>query len=75
MSEPLPTGDFVTWKVRAFRDGIVDALAKDTRSDELRLYFYAVTLPGWLELRTAALSWVALKRGARSLPCSERTTG
>lgn len=65
-SDLLPTGVFGSWTVTSFRDSLIDNLRRDTSSDHLRFYFYAVTLSGWEAVREPVQQWRSARRG-RSL--------
>ena len=53
----LPTGRFEGWSVTDLLDSLVSTLANGTNADELRLYFYAVTISGWRQLKKPIATW------------------
>ena len=64
MNSHLPTGSFAQWDVTAFKDSLISTLKDDhEKSDaKLRLYFYAVTMRGWDEIRGGVLRWMKFDR-------------
>ena len=60
MNNHLPTGSFAQWDVTAFKDSLLTTLKRDhERNDaKLRLYFYAVTMRGWDEIRRGVRRWM-----------------
>lgn len=67
MNSHLPTGSFAQWDVTAFKDSLLSALKNDREKGEakLRLYFYAVTMRGWDEIRSGIKRWMKLDRHRR----------
>lgn len=60
----LPTCTFNSWAVTDLRDSLVGRLLKaDSRTNALKLYFYAITLAGWREIRSAVKTWKQRKQG------------
>ena len=64
MNSHLPTGSFAKWDVTAFKDSLISTLKDDhEKSDaKLRLYFYAVTMRGWDEIRGGVRRWMKFDR-------------
>lgn len=60
MNIHLPTGSFARWDVTAFKDSLISTLKIDNEKDgaDLRLYFYAVTMRGWGEIRGGIRRWM-----------------
>ncbi len=61
MKNFLPTAQGATWTLTNFHDTFIQKLSSDREASELRLYFYAVTNPGWSLVRKAAKSWLKRK--------------
>lgn len=57
MTSPAPTMRTAAWAVTDFLDAAVGLCNTETSSTQLRLYFYAVTVAGWRQLRSSVLSW------------------
>ncbi len=57
MKTHLPTCVHGSWTVTALRDSLVTALRNDTHGQLLRMFFYAITTPGWRALRGAVRRW------------------
>ncbi len=57
MHTVLPTCNFDAWTVRSLRDSLLSELAGDQSSAALLLFFYAITLSGWNEIRKPILRW------------------
>lgn len=55
--ELLPTCTFDSWQVTALRDSLLAELANDEVSTALEMFFYAVTLSGWEEIRRPVIRW------------------
>lgn len=53
----LPTWTSATWTVAAFRHSLVATLESDDRGKALSLYFYAVTIAGWNQVRESVRAW------------------
>ena len=64
MNRHLPTGSFARWDVTAFKDSLISTLKDDNEKDDanLRLYFYAVTMRGWDEIRGGIRRWMKFHR-------------
>jgi hypothetical protein len=56
-SSCLPTCVFGSWTVAAFRDSVLSELQNDTHTSSLRMFFYAITSRGWIEIREALSQW------------------
>lgn len=54
---PAPTMRTAAWAVTDFLDAATELCSTETTSNQLRLYFYAVTVAGWRQLRSSILSW------------------
>ncbi len=69
MKNYLPTGSFAQWDVTAFKDSLLSTLRDDhEKSDaKLRLYFYAVTMRGWDEIRRDVRRWMKFDRKRRQV--------
>lgn len=50
-------------EITAFRDGVVDFLARDSAGQSLRLYFYSARQSGWGEIREPVRDWLAAVPG------------
>lgn len=59
MTNSRPTLQSAAWAMTGFLDAAIDRLRNDHSSAELRMYFYAVTQPGWRELSAAIGVWIA----------------
>lgn len=59
MTNSRPTLQSAAWAMTGFLDAAIDRLRNDHASSELRMYFYAVTQPGWRELSAAIGVWIA----------------
>jgi hypothetical protein len=59
----LPTFVSGSWTVTGLRDSLTKSLASDRQGSNLALFFYAVTQPGWREVRTALKRWLAARPG------------
>ncbi len=57
MHTHLPTYSSGTWTVTSLKDSLISELSTDRDSLVLRMYFYAVTSRGWLELRSSVKKW------------------
>ena len=57
LQSPAPTMRTAAWAVTDFLDAAISLCSTDTSSTQLRLYFYAVTVAGWRQLRSSILSW------------------
>lgn len=57
MPSPAPTMRTAAWAVTDFLDATIRLCSTETSSVQLRLYFYAVTVAGWKQLRSSILSW------------------
>lgn len=53
----LPHGIFGSWTITLYRDSIKRELNTDERGETLKLFFYAVTVPGWTEVKVAVNRW------------------
>ncbi len=53
----LPTWISGKWNVTAFRDSLISTLQADRSCTTLSMYFYAVTLSGWDQVRQSILRW------------------
>ena len=64
MNSHLPTGSFAQWDVTAFKDSLLSTLKDDREKGDakLLLYFYAVTMRGWDEIRSGIRRWMKLDR-------------
>ena len=64
MNSHLPTGSFVQWDVTAFKDSLLSTLNDDQEKGDakLLLYFYAVTMRGWEEIRGSVRRWMNFDR-------------
>ena len=64
MNSHLPTGSFAQWDVTAFKDSLLSALKDDREKGDakLLLYFYAVTMRGWKEIRSGIRRWTKFDR-------------
>lgn len=62
----LPTGSFDNWSVTSLRDSLKDELRRDDKSSSLQLFFYAITLGGWDEIKVPTIRWLK-KRTAREV--------
>ena len=60
MNRHLPTGSFAQWDVAAFKDSLLSTLRDDHEKNDakLHLYFYAVTMRGWDEIRGDVQRWM-----------------
>lgn len=56
-ADALPTIRGAEWQVTDFLAGALSSLAEAGDAATLRLYFYAVTLPGWMQLADAVDAW------------------
>lgn len=65
MRQSRPTMRTASWAMTQFRDAAIDLLTKDRAAEHLRLYFYAVTLPGWLQLAAAIKTWSTAREGRK----------
>ncbi|HOH98163.1 MAG TPA: phospholipase D-like domain-containing protein [Candidatus Cloacimonadota bacterium] len=63
MSTLLPTINVADWSVTQFKDSFMESLTDTAKYDELRLYFYAISLSGWRYVRQAVLRWKNSKGG------------
>jgi len=63
MNVHLPTLRSASWTITALRESIALHLARDRQGLELRLFFYAVTEPGWQAIRSDIGKWVRRKAG------------
>lgn len=61
----LPTATFNSWSVTSLRDSLIEELEKDSTTDKLQMFFYAITNSGWLEIQKAVLQWTQRKVGRR----------
>lgn len=57
ISSSAPTMRTEAWVVTDFLDSVIKLCRAETDSTQLRLYFYAVTVAGWKQLRHGILSW------------------
>jgi len=62
MHTQLPTFTSAQWTVTTLLDSISHELLSDTRCAALRMFAYAVTEPGWQELRSSILHWLGRRR-------------
>lgn len=58
MAGQLPTFTSAAWTVTALLDSLRRELQSDTRCDRFYIFSYAVTIPGWEEIREATTSWL-----------------
>ncbi|MEX0642705.1 MAG: phospholipase D-like domain-containing protein [Pirellulales bacterium] len=58
MTDHLPTFTSAEWTVTALLDSIKGELDSDDSGVVLRLFAYAISDPGWRELRTSVLQWL-----------------
>lgn len=65
MNTLLPTINGTDWSVTQFKDSLFEALTDTARDDELRLYFYAVSLSGWRYVKKQVLQWKNNKDGRK----------
>jgi len=56
-STQLPTFTSATWTVTSLLDSFKTELSTDPLCSILRLFTYAVTVPGWRELRPSIVKW------------------
>lgn len=63
MALHLPTLVAANWTVAALRDSLESVLAADRRGQTLRLFYYAVTQPGWNEVRRIITNWRTSRDG------------
>lgn len=57
----LPTLTVAGWTVAALRDSFLSALV-ESKGRHLHMYFYAVTLSGWHEVRRALIRWKGYRK-------------
>lgn len=57
MSSHLPTLVSGSWSITALKDSLISSLAKDKNGTEVKMFFYAVTEPGWRAVRQAFKKW------------------
>jgi hypothetical protein len=53
----LPTCVLSTWEVAALCESLCSELLDDKASRVLRMFFYAITVSGWQEIRDSVLAW------------------
>lgn len=58
MNDLLPTMQTTTWTVTKFYNSFIKLLKQASRVSELRLYFYAITDPGWALVRNHVKRWL-----------------
>ncbi len=58
MSDVRLTMQTAGWATTGFLDAAIDLLTTESEAAELRMYFYAVTLPGWNQIATATNEWM-----------------
>lgn len=57
MADQLPTFTSAAWTVTALLDSLRRELQSDTFCDRFYIFSYAVTIPGWEEIREVTASW------------------
>lgn len=57
-SPSLPTMQAASWAMSRFRDTAKKLFETDRSCSELRLYFYAATMPGWAIMSSAVARWM-----------------
>lgn len=57
----LGTSQLGSWNVTELLDSLVTELPRDKKCHTLRMYFYAVSVAGWQEVRVAITKWLAVK--------------
>lgn len=65
MTSHLPTITSASWTVTSLQDSLASGLAADNRSNEIQLFFYAVTESGWKAARANFRRWLARGSGRR----------
>lgn len=63
MVKHLPTFTSVSWTVTSLCDSLRQIIASDIHATKLLIFAYAVTEPGWRELRVAVAKWIKAKTG------------
>ncbi|MDA8126575.1 MAG: phospholipase D family protein [Deltaproteobacteria bacterium] len=62
MHTMLPTCTLNSWSVTSMRDSLCTELIHDKEFDTLQMFFYAITLSGWNEIRGPVLRWMRSKK-------------
>lgn len=62
MHTHLPTCTFESWTVTSLRDSLLAELRKDKSSKVLKMFFYAITRRGWMEIHKAVKQWEGFSR-------------
>ena len=57
MHTHLPTCAFESWTVASLRDSLLSELRGDNEGTILKMFFYAITRPGWQELQETLQHW------------------
>lgn len=55
--ELLPTISSPTGRLVSFYESLIEGLAQDSSGESIRMFYYAVTHGGWLEVRKSILEW------------------
>ena len=63
MKTHLATLTSASWKATSLRDSLLQELSADKDCDVLRIFAYAVTDPGWRELRSTVRKWLRARKG------------
>lgn len=61
MGTLLGTSKLGSWNVTELLDSLITELPRDKKCHTLRMYFYAVSVAGWQEVRSAITKWLAAK--------------
>lgn len=63
MKTHLPTFTSASWTVNSLCDSLQREISADLHCDTFRIFAYAVTGPGWRELRSTVRKWLRAKNG------------
>lgn len=63
METYLPTFTSASWTVASLRESLQREISSDTNSTTLLIFAYAVTEPGWREVRPAIRAWMRARNG------------
>lgn len=65
MKTLLGTSQLGSWNVTELLDSLLAELPRDKNCHTLRMYFYAVSVAGWQEVRSAITKWLSAKANRR----------
>lgn len=62
MGPLLGTSQLGSWNVTELLDSLITELPRDKKGHTLRLYFYAISIAGWFQVRGTITKWLASKK-------------